>query len=385
MKRLFIFNPDCEQAIAHGGIHYMPPANIVQMADDLGFLLAWLGEPGDYVLVKHTPDPSFVQEVCRPLALPTEPVTEEALEQLPALVPEPWGMSPKMCHWLAQKKMGEEWRPEQKDRYSRKTAREALHRLFSTIPLLEPEILPYVCSSLQDVEAHLDAGDWLIKAPWSSSGKGIMPLHGGIEQKKQEWLSGVLRRQGYVMLERKLNKCKDFAMEFRSDRQGVEFIGLSVFSTGDKGEYQGNRLASSPILEQQLASALGTHRLACLKTEMPRMLGQLLPDYRGFLGVDMMVYQNPAGVFCLQPCLEINLRYNMGIVALALSRNYLDKDRCGDFHIRFYPGKGEALRANNALRRDHPAVYKNNRLFTGYLNLTPVTETTHFVASIRCY
>ena len=38
-KRLWIFNPDCEMAIANGSKYYMPPANVVTMAEDLGFYL----------------------------------------------------------------------------------------------------------------------------------------------------------------------------------------------------------------------------------------------------------------------------------------------------------------------------------------------------------
>ncbi len=40
MHRLFLFNPDCEMAIADGGVFYTPPANVVKMAGDLAFLPA---------------------------------------------------------------------------------------------------------------------------------------------------------------------------------------------------------------------------------------------------------------------------------------------------------------------------------------------------------
>ena len=59
-KRLWIFNPDCEMAIANGSKYYMPPANVVTMAEDLAVLPVFLGESEDWVLVRNLPDPVFM-------------------------------------------------------------------------------------------------------------------------------------------------------------------------------------------------------------------------------------------------------------------------------------------------------------------------------------
>ena len=68
-KHLFIFNPDCEMAIAAGGKYYTPPANVLKMAEDLAFLPAWLGAKEDRVVVKELPDVRFMHAVCEPLQL----------------------------------------------------------------------------------------------------------------------------------------------------------------------------------------------------------------------------------------------------------------------------------------------------------------------------
>lgn len=115
------------------------------------------------------------------------------------------------------------------------------------------------------------------------------------------------------------------------------------------------------------------------------MIAGILPDYRGYLGIDMMIYSDSAGKYRVQPCLEINLRYNMGIVALMLSRRYLDEHAEGEFTVRYYAKAGEAWQEHRHLQQLYPAVYKNNRIKSGYLNLTPVNEATHFVASLICY
>lgn len=382
MEHLYIFNPDCELAIANGGRYYTSPANIVQMADDLAFLPAFMGKAGDRVLVKNKPDREFMRSVYEALAMECLLVVESELQHGPALTGEPWGVSPKMCHWLSVRGMGEEWRTEQKEWYSRKMARKGLLKLFEVIPGLDKEIIPRICYSLVDIGQEISGGDYLLKAPWSSSGKGLLSLAGSIGVKEKEWLCGMLRRQGYLMLEKRLNKEKDFAMEFYSGEEGVEFVGWSAFYTGDHGEYKGNLIGSQEKLEQMLAGVLREQEMERLCREMPRMLRDLLPDYRGYLGVDMMVYRDLSGRLCLQPCVEINLRYNMGIVALFLSKLYVGSDSEGVFEIRFYPGEGEALCECTRRRREQPAIYKNNRIISGYLNLTPVNETTHFVASV---
>lgn len=384
-KRLFLFNPDCELAIANGNRFYMPPANIIKMAEDLAFLPAWLGKEGDCVLVKELPDLHFMRTVNELLSLRCLPVLESKLDKYDDITGVPWGKSPKMCHWLAERGWGEEWKPEQKEWYSRKTAREGLEQLIEALPFVEKEVLPRICFTLTELEAKASRGNWLVKAPWSSSGKGLLMLENGISPKEKEWLNGMFRRQGYLMLEKKLDKTEDFAMEFLVGEKGVRFIGWSSFSTGIRGEYTGNFLGSQKSIEDRLVCQLGEQVIEALKREVPRMLMKILPRYHGYLGIDMMVYRQDQGKLAVQPCVEINLRYNMGILALFLSHFHLSEGTQGKFVIHFYPEAGRACQEHFRLQQAFPVIYKNNRIKSGYLNLTPVTETTHFVASVHCY
>ena len=60
----------CEMAIANGRKYYMPPANVVTMAEDLAVLPVFLGESeDDWVLVRNLPDPAFMASVYEPLHL----------------------------------------------------------------------------------------------------------------------------------------------------------------------------------------------------------------------------------------------------------------------------------------------------------------------------
>lgn len=384
-SRLWIFNPDCEMAIANGSKYYMPPANIVTMAEDLAVLPAFLGEAEDWVLVGSLPDSVFMSSVYGTLNMKVGFIQEAEVGTLGEVHGEPWGRSPKICHWLAGRGLGEEWKPEQKERYSRKKAREGLIRMFGLIPDLAKEVIPDICYSVEEIEQKMLTGQYLVKAPWSSSGRGILVLEKPIAVKEKEWLHGILKRQGYVMLERKLNKVMDFAMEFRAESQRVEFIGWSAFTTGENGEYRGNYLGVQKHIERLLTNRLGEEKVLALKQKLPEVIAGILPDYRGHLGVDMMIYKDDTGRYRVQPCLEINLRYNMGIVALFLSRRYLDEYTEGEFTVRYYAERGKALQEHRRLQGEYPAVYKNNRIKSGYLNLTPVNEATHFVASMICY
>ena len=384
-KRLFVFNPDCELAIANGSKYYMPPVNIVQMASDLAFLPAFMGERGDAVLVKRLPDKEFLQSVCIPLQLECKALLETDTDQWTGMKGEAWGLSPAICHWFQQRQLGEDWRAEQKEWYSRKVAKQGLVQLLNVLPSIEKSIIPEICSSIEEIEEKFSGEECLVKAPWSSSGKGILLLKGKPDAKEKEWLRGMLRRQGYLMLERKLDKVMDFAMEFRMEKGRTVFTGWSAFTTGSRGEYRGNYAGPQNRIEKKLQELIGGGQLNALKQSILPVLDSLLPSYEGQLGVDMMIYRNEKEELYLHPCVEINLRYNMGIVALFLSRNYLADGVEGQFSILYYPSQGEALREHFHLLADHPTVYKNNRILSGYLNLTPVDETTHFVASLICY
>ena len=376
---LYIFNPDCELAIANGGRFYMPPANIVRMAEDLAFLPAYLGGEEDGVLVSREVPPDFNRE----LAIPVRPVREEEVAAHPeAWQGVPWGRSPKVCRWMAEHGIGEAWQEAWKDSYSRLTARNVLLQLMDALPFVEEGIVPRVCHSLEEVKQATESGDWLVKAPWSSSGKGQLRLKHPINPKADEWMGGILKRQGYLMLERRLDKVQDFAMEFQIANGTAEFIGWSCFATGEHGEYQGNDLAPQECLEKKLRGLLGAKIIGLLKTHLPAALQTAFPDYAGCLGVDMLVYRGTDGQLKVHPCLEINLRCNMGIVALHLAARYLAPGALGRFLVRFHPHPGEALAAHLRDSARFPAIFHHHRLLSGYLPLTPVNGESCFTAAI---
>ena len=163
----------------------------------------------------------------------------------------------------------------------------------------------------------------IFKSPWSSSGRGVFVAE--VERKEHQLstvnrLQGFLSSQGGFVMDRFYeDKVLDFAMEFFvNDDKSVDFLGWSVFHAGENGAYGYNYVESQEELvgrilngENSLNGLLGNlvdyHKVHLAKT-----------GYRGPVGIDML--KTADGY--IHPCLEINFRMNMGILALLLQERY---------------------------------------------------------------
>ena len=242
----------------------------------------------------------------------------------------------------------------------------------------------FVLNSLEKLKNFLmkDA-ELLLKSPWSGSGKGLQKVRGELEPSVLGWVKRVIASQGNIIVEPFYQKEIDFAMEFLADREDVGFVGYSLFETDVRGIYKENRLLSDEAIEGHLASyvpldVLHTVRDLCRK-ELKRILGG---GYEGYLGVDMMICRD--GEFHkLHPCVEVNLRMNMGVVSRLLYDRYVCDGAEGSYVIEYYSRPGEACRFHEAMKREYPLLLENGRIKSGYLSLTPVFEDTSFQIFIK--
>ena len=293
---IHIFNPENDMALADGHAGYTPPASIRQMRRQLAWLPKWWAADDDFVWDGQEPIP--------PLAEGDEI--------------RPWGWSPALIHELRAAGVADTFLPtaeamEQLRQLShRQTAVEALRRIHSeglAGAFLRGE--SRLCHSLEEVEeTKQEWGDVLLKAPWSSSGKGLMAA---TAPNAEGWIGRTLRQQGSVVAERRLERLADFALLFWLDGQGgVEYRGLSLFMTNETGAYTGNWLAPEGQKLGWLMQYLPPEPLV----EVRRWWEERLTHYayRGPVGIDMMLC--PQG---LCPCVEINWRMTMGHVAEALT------------------------------------------------------------------
>jgi len=325
MKKLHIFNPEHDIALASNLSNFTAPHAGRALRADIGYLPALWAAPDDYVLVENAEDAqtAFARLMHRPFPGFVE---KRQLAHLSVGCVEPWGWDLALRSFLLRYGVVEAVLPSEqeiaviRDLSHRKTAVDVLRQLRFEDTVGESVVL----ETSEDV--CLQAERWgrvVVKAPWSSSGRGIRFIDGVLDDYQQRWLRNVLDRQGSVIVEPYYNKVKDFAMEFSSDGSGsVTCLGLSLFHTSN-GAYTGNILASEEEKREMISRYVSIDLLNAVQERICQSLGCVFQGrYQGAFGVDMMIVngQLSNGKFFLHPCVEINLRRTMGHVALALSR-----------------------------------------------------------------
>ncbi len=390
IPHLHLFNPGHETAVLSGRESYTPSRNVRKMQEDLSLLPLWYAGMGDYVWTGQMDSTAFLASLpsaIRPGVIPvtTGSIPEETLEAAP------WGLSPQSLRLFRELNRTQgvaislpEWKEVYVQLTGRQTAALCLHKIRERLPdLLLPEV-PVFCHMLEEVEACLPAytGDCLLKTPFSSSGRGLLWIKGGkLSVKDREWVSGALRKQDVISIEQGLDKIQDFAMEFYLDVNGkVTSEGLSVFDTAERGAYTGNRIEQPDRMLERLVEPVG----ACLYEQIcvaaTEVIGEVFGGvYAGYLGIDMMVYRTAAGQVTIHPCIEINMRYTMGLVALRLYRQYIHPKATGSFYISY---DKEAYRIHLQMQEQYPLVIRDDRMWSGYQTLCPVTAETHYRAFI---
>lgn len=126
----------------------------------------------------------------------------------------------------------------------------------------------------------------------------------------------IIRSQGCVVVEPDRRRVADFAVLYRVDGGVASFHALSAFATDSRGAYRGNLVMSDAAIIDRIGidPMPEAEKMAAALT---RVVG---PHYTGWAGVDMVT--TSAGD--IYPCIELNLRATMGVVAAAM-RRYFDR------------------------------------------------------------
>lgn len=352
--KIHLFNPEHDIALAANIDRFTAPHAGRALRTDLGFIAALWADEGDVVVVD---DVEAARESVRHLKRYARDVTFVSLSGLSALPDigtgnvsvHPWGWDKTVRDQLIKADSRLAGVLPSDERLH--TIREISSRRFAAervLPVVREADASFVGESryctdmagLDDLVAS--TGRCILKAPWSSSGRGLRYIAGAMEPHQRAWAANIIRRQGGVMLEPLYNKVKDFGVEFRTDGNGnIEYCGLSVFRTVN-GAYAGNLLATEDDKLEWLSDYISVERLGRANAEIIKCLSPLLRNiYKGEFGVDMMVVSAPGhNGFMLHPCVEINFRMTMGHVALALSPSPLEPQRLmridydGHYHLR---------------------------------------------------
>lgn len=348
--RLHIFNPEHDIALAHGSPLFTSPRAGRQLRADLGFLPAlWAGEES----VVWTDQPQEALENVRRLGLDVPPglfVDTPTLRRLAHQVEaiDPWGWDAALCHQLQRLGVNPHILPtdeEQKEVRAlshRRTAKGLLDSIYHTL-LIDNEIGCFIKEKEEVVETTSKAVEltgeaievkdeaallqqlarWpeaVLKAPWSSSGRGVRMVSAPVHSSILQWALGVMRRQGSLMVEPLYHKVADFGMEFSANAEGFTYLGLSLFDTSGTA-YTGNLLATEEEKRTKLARYLSPTQIDSLRQLVLHCLEAISPRFRlGPFGIDMMIVRTEDGKTRVHPCVEINFRRTMGHVAIALQQ-----------------------------------------------------------------
>ena len=394
---LHYFNPGHEWAVLNGSPYYMPPANVARMQRDLAFLPAWYANNGDFVWIEKALPNDFVDFLSENFQLNVQAVDEETLSQNPQQLIDnevmPWGISLQSIHFFEM--LNEKYAlnlhiPHRQDCYTqfchRETAAKWLQTLCENITELSTRLIPQFLTSVEAVEQLLQAESetaFLAKAPYSSSGKGLLWLpKGKITRTEQQIIHGILKKQKSVSLEYVLDKKTDFAMEFYCDgAKKTDFIGYSHFQTNAKGAYESNIIAPQHDIEYIITEKAGCELTEKVKSGLTDLINRhLSPVYKGYLGVDMMLYEQN-GKTKLHPCVEINLRSNMGIVAIHLQKHLAENAR-GHFYVIFSRQAGELYQQHLEKTQHYPLSFSDGKVSAGYFPLCPVDIDSHYTAYV---
>ena len=373
---LHIFNPWHDMALANYRPNYQPPFSALQMARDLAMLPRWIAREGDILLdADLTPVPFSLESsspVCRDgkgrVILPEQDYTVR-----------PWGWD-LLIHRMLQKKYPWLQLPsrEKIDRLRELSSRGTSVEILGMLHKLRPDAFvgeSFLCSTVEQVEACCGRyPHTLLKQLYSSSGKGLKPICGLPDEPARNWCRRSIEMQGGVVVEPRYDRVQDFALEFVSEQGQIRFCGYSVFLTTDTGMYVGNLLDTQDNLEEYLLHLLEPSCkdiLRDLKGLLVNLLTQqIAPAYEGPFGVDMMLVRTADGSLRIHPCVEINMRFNMGQLATHLSQRLLRPGEKGVFRIAYFRSPEELQKFHTEFEKSKP----------GYFPLTPVTSETQYLA-----
>lgn len=398
MPKIHYFNPGHETAILLGKANYTPPTNVQRMHKELACLPVWYAEPDDYVWVPEITSPRFFSlqpKELHPFAtVVTRKTLADKVDSLSSLEAAPWGISLPSLHLFNRLKDDSRVQihiPEWKDDFvrltGRATAAACLDKIRGLLPDLPIPVAPKFCTKIHDIEKYLilQNAPFVLKTPYSSSGRGLLWIEKRrLSEKDKNWIQGALAKQGTVSIECGLEKVQDFAMEFYSDGVGnLRYEGLSVFGTERGGAYHGNVLQAQSEMRAILTQWIDEETLSRVQQAVEQVLQETFGSlYTGYLGVDMLVYRDKNGNYALHPCVEINMRYTMGMVALRIFEKYLAPKAIGDFRITYESKAGEAYEQHRFMKKVYPLKLKEGKIEEGYLSLCPVTKETGYRAYI---
>lgn len=395
MNRLLIFNPGHEEALRQPlGQSYTPRREVQAMMRELYPLMLLLADPGDYIA--YPCDTPLRYALCDHLGRTVPAYTG------PPLRIEPWAIEPHLLDDLMRygSRLGLRLEaPPTTSTYLRLSHRDAsadmLRYLARHIELPET-IIPHwvypaetheatsalIATAIESLSAQTSA--LIVKRPFTSSGRGVMPLDLPISTAQLRSLVGSCHRARGISLEPRLDVQHNWALIYHvSPEAGVRLDCISCFRTEQAGStaYSGNELRPQATLRHELAQlAGGAQALDRLIEAHGQWLTERIgTEYMGFVGIDLFSYHDEHGALRLHPCVEINMRCTMGVLAARAYERHVAPGGQGLFRL-IYASSEELIQTIRELEHRYPPLRTPMGLASGYLPLTPCGPATTFHA-----
>ncbi len=322
--RVYAFNPSCEEEVAWGRPGFVPGAAARNLGNDLAPLMIFLAAREDAVITPVLPTAAWQRGlVDAGYVLPELVASPDALASRLVGALMPWGRSPSAsAAFGALEGAASLWAPGLTAAYSKATSLgwRAEFLAEHAAPWLAPAE-GEVVSTLAEAEAAAARG-WLLKAPFSTAGRDRR--RGPLDANGRAWTARILEAQGSLRAEPLRDRVLDLSFHF-DVAEVSRFVGTVRFFTTPNGQFTGTApgrwLATA---EPEFARALSDEgrqprRLRQLGEQLTAFLGPRLfaLGVRGPVGVDAFLYRD-GNQLRLDPLVEVNPRFTMGRVSLAL-------------------------------------------------------------------
>lgn len=367
MRDVYLFNPDNDLALAYGGDNYTAPPFARQLERDLATLPMWFATQEAMILVPDKKTQQWVNNTALQWNLDVEAITPQELASIAQARYYPWGWSVALRHKLMNRGAKVADLPsieaiEKMRQLSHRRTSIAIHTLLSQVLHTRFSPIPQEFDTMSGVMqfARTQPGCYL-KSPWSGSGRGIYHVLDASDPYLENWCRGILKRQGSILGEVGLSRTIDFAVEFHSQHGVVDVAGYSIFESDFHSQYAHGTVARNSLLHNRLTAQCPI--LDAVTDALKDILRAMVaPHYEGFLGIDMLLYSDDDGCIKLNPCVELNLRPTMGIVASTMDNLLAHKGGQGRFVI------------------EHSRQGFHSQ--EGHIALTPIDDSTRYRAII---
>jgi hypothetical protein len=301
-------NADFETELAASGSVYRRTHTYAALNQKLAPHLLWLASPGDALLVEEPPSETLTREAAE---RGVELILHANASQQPDRIFTPWGWTPGAA------KLGESLGA-RLPHVSLETVRRVNSKLWSHA--LEQELGlamrgAMVAADFAELQAAVAGAcpgtddKWVIKSPFGFAARERVLGRGSrLEGAQATWVRRQFAKGNALIFQPWLERVREYGvtLEIKPDGE-IDLNGISDLQTNGAGTGTGY-LLGRPIDSPQRVAEL--ERLA--QTIGTRLFRE---GYTGPAGVDALEHTNG-----LHPLLEINARYTMGFVALAIER-----------------------------------------------------------------